>query len=84
MRRLLNWFNEHLCAPERVFYRPHRKAAVSGVCWFRSSSQEHVSKGRYLAWLLEDIGYPITEMRSRSPGRILWNDPHQIVATHHL
>lgn len=81
MRRLLDWFNEHLDAPERMYYRPNRKAELSGVCWFRSAAHACVDEGRYLAWLLCDLGHPIEEKRSTSPGRILWEDTNQIVAT---
>lgn len=84
LRRTLDWFNDHLSAPLRVSYRPGRKAAISGVCWFRPTSCVFVSKGRYLAWLVEDLGYPIMERHARIPGRVLWEDAHQVVAAQGL
>lgn len=84
MRRVLDWFNDHLNAPMRVSYRPGKKAEINGVCWFRATSGVFVSRGRYLAWLLEDLGYPITERHTRHPGRFLWEDAHQVVAAQDL
>ncbi len=84
MRRVLDWFNIHLNPPMRTQYRPDRKARISGVCWFRATACRPVSQGRYLAWLLNDIGLPISERRATDPGRVLWSDAHQVVASPHL
>lgn len=80
IKREFDWFNENLGFPHRLFYRPRRKGEISGLCWFRASAIEYVSRARYLAWLLNDVGVFIEERTSRAPGRVLWQDTHQIVA----
>ncbi|KIC18662.1 hypothetical protein [Leisingera sp. ANG-Vp] len=84
LRRVLDWFNDHLSTPQRFFYRPGSKSEISGVCWFRDSAKDHVSQARYLAWLVSDLGTPVEELRHKSPGRILWEDEFQVVASKHL
>ncbi len=84
MRRVLDWFNEHLKKPEHFYYRPNRKAEISGICWFHASAHSHVSQARYLAWLLNDIGQPIVTRTASAPGRVLWQDNHQVVAAQTL
>ncbi|QJF50838.1 hypothetical protein [Roseobacter ponti] len=82
--RLRDWFNTHLNCPDRLWYRPGRRGEISGVCWFRDTAGDHVTRARYMAWLLNDVGCGVVERRARRPGRILWEDVHQIVASPHL
>ena len=82
MRRVLDWFNRHLDAPDRLDYRAGRHSWLEGYCWFRDGATAHVRQGRYLAFLVEDLGHPIVERRSRDPGRILWSDAAQVVVLH--
>ena len=84
IRRECDWFNENLGFPRRLYYRPYSKGQISGLCWFRASAVEYVNRARYLAWLLNDIGVSIAEHKSSTPGRVLWQDDHQIVAVKRL
>lgn len=84
IRRECGWFNENLGFPRRLYYRPNSKGEISGLCWFRASAAEYVDRARYLAWLLNDIGVFIEERQSDMPGRVLWQDDHQIVAVKRL
>lgn len=84
IRRECDWFNDNLTFPRRLFYRPNRKAEISGLCWFRATADEYVSRARYLAWLLNDLGVFVEERKSLTPGRVLWQDDHQIVAVQRL
>ncbi|SLN49353.1 hypothetical protein ROA7450_02436 [Roseovarius albus] len=84
LRRVLDWFNERLDQPKQFYYRPNRKAELSGVCWFHDTASDHIEQARYMAWLLDDLGIPINEIRSPNPGRVLWQDRYQAVASRHL
>ncbi|MCI4663918.1 MAG: hypothetical protein MRY74_04280 [Neomegalonema sp.] len=78
----LAWFNAHLETPERIS-RPVRRHKTQretpAFCWFKPEAREHVERARHLAWLVEEAGVPIREIRARNPGRIIWQDIHQIV-----
>jgi hypothetical protein len=79
--RILVWFDRHLEAPDRVAVQDFRaKGRRNGVCWFRDAATDHVSQARYLAFLLDEMGVPVDELRARKPGTILWQDAHQVVA----
>ena len=80
IRRELNWFNTHLNAPERMWYRPDNRAGRSGVCWFKPTATIHVRRARYMAWLLSDLGIATEELKSLRPGQIIWQDRHQLVS----
>ncbi|MDJ1006917.1 MAG: hypothetical protein QNJ13_03755 [Paracoccaceae bacterium] len=79
--RELRWFAANLAVPDRFTVQaPRRRGARNGVCWFRDSAPEHVSRARYVAFLLGEVGIAVEELRSKRPGTILWSDRHQIVA----
>lgn len=80
LRREVNWFNDQMDVPHRLYYRGGRRAGRSGICWFRDHATEHIERARYMAWLLDDLGTPILMRLSDTPGSILWQDPHQVVA----
>lgn len=84
IKRECAWFNDNLSFPRRLFYRPNSKAEISGLCWFLASADEYVNRARYLAWLLNDLGVLVVERKSWTPGRVLWQDDHQIVAVERL
>ncbi|MEM7642208.1 MAG: hypothetical protein AAF366_06730 [Pseudomonadota bacterium] len=75
IRRSTDWFNRHLGFPRNL-----SRCGRDGICWFRSTAARHVSEARYLAWLLEEAGAPIRELRMERPGTVIWSDPHQVVA----
>lgn len=78
--RVSAWFDTHLDVPDCLSRRMGRHGARRGVCWFRDSADAHVSHARYAAWLMQDIGLPIRELRAHRPGARIWEDDHQIVA----
>ncbi|MEM6385708.1 MAG: hypothetical protein AAF718_05675 [Pseudomonadota bacterium] len=79
IRRLYGWFNGNLAVPDRLSAKVGRHGARRGVCWIADDAARMVSEARYLAWLLEDIGIPINELRSHRPGVPIFADTHQIV-----
>ena len=80
LRRELDWFGDHLAVPDLLVVPTGHRQLRSGVCWFRDRAAEHVSRARYVVWILTEIGAPIDELRSERPGTMIWGDDHQIVA----
>ncbi|MEL6599988.1 MAG: hypothetical protein AAGK98_03675 [Pseudomonadota bacterium] len=74
------WFDDNLAAPDRLGLQFKRRRSIWGVCWFRHRATEHISRARYLGWLLTEAGLPVLELRREDPGQILWSDAHQVVA----
>ena len=70
LQALLEWFGEHLGAPDEL---THER------CWFRAEALEHVERARRMADLMVIAGIPIIERRTRRvPGKIRWEDPEQV------
>lgn len=82
--KVVYWFNDNLEAPDQLDWRGGKKSMISGVCWFRDNATRYVSQARYLSWLLNDLGFYVTERRQRNPGRVIWQDAHQVVASPYL
>lgn len=80
LNRQSAWFDQNLDAPGTLTRRVGRHGDRRGVCWFHDHASEHVSRARYACWLIEDMGLPIEELRSRRPGTRIWEDAYQIVA----
>ena len=80
LRREVDWFNEHLDAPETVARRFGRHGQRSGICWFRDTAQTCIRRARYAGWLMGELGTPVAEIRSRRPGPLVWTDDQQVVA----
>jgi hypothetical protein len=80
---LLTWFEANLAIPERFnrtkskgYYR--RKTA--GISWLKPSASEHLAKMRALAAVLEKNGHKVSQMSTRKPGCVIFEDDHQVVA----
>lgn len=81
--RVRAWFAEHLDKPEALEKRIGRQGVRQlrqGLCWFDEMAGEHIEEARYPAWLLNDLGLPVEEIRSERPGLLLYDDGLQIVA----
>lgn len=81
--RELDWFDNHLAAPGVLVTTTGHRQRRNGVCWFRDRAAEHVSRARYIAWLLSEHGALVEELRTERPGTTIWSDEHQIVAVAH-
>ena len=76
----LGWFNEHLDAPEKLDRAAGRHGRIYGICWFRPEAVEAISRARYVAWLLTEVGVHVLGLERRDPGEIIWHDDMQVVA----
>jgi hypothetical protein len=70
-----DWLNEHLPCP------PFRKGVFprSAVCWFKDNAGEPIKKVWEIVALLKEQGVPVRLLKSRNPGRILYQDEYQVV-----
>jgi hypothetical protein len=69
------WLNDHLPVP------PFASSGWSRdvVAWFKDDAEDSVRRMWEIVALLEEHGVPVRLLRSKNPGRILYEDEHQIV-----
>ena len=80
IRTTLDWFVRELPIPDRFVKsrKPHR--ADTGLCWFKADSVDCIRNVRYLVHLVTECGIPVREVRTDSPGYVIYEDDHQVVA----
>ena len=69
------WLNSNLPCP------PFSSAGWSrnAVAWFKDSAAGSIQQMRMLAALLAQHDCPVRMLRSRNPGKVLYEDDHQVV-----
>jgi hypothetical protein len=80
---LLAWFAKHLAKPERFSASSSKGAsrrATRGISYFKSTANKHIAKMRELSAVVREYGYEVTQVETTRPGRIVYEDDHQIVA----
>ena len=78
LNQLFDWFGDHLPCPP--FSRNRRRWSQDAVCWFKSSAGEPLTRMWELVEILKNDGLPVRFVTSMTPGRIVYEDEHQIVA----
>lgn len=75
LERTYAWLNANLPCP------PFSTAGWSrdAVSWFKDSAEAAIREFRLLAALLEEHGRPVRMLRSRNPGKVLYEDSFQVV-----
>ena len=69
------WFNANLpCPPFSSRHWP--RAAAS---WFKEDAVEPIRRMWEIAHLLTEHGVPVRMLRSKSPGKVLYEDSYQVV-----
>jgi hypothetical protein len=80
---LLSWFGANLATPER-FNRTKSKGyyrrRTGGVSWLKPTATEHITKIRSLIVILEENGYRVSQITTKRPGYVVFEDDHQVVA----
>ena len=71
---------EQLAVPCVLTDRGRHRWAAQNLCWLKPEAEWYLGELRYLAWIMSEAGVPVREIRTRRPGAIFWEDPHQIVA----
>lgn len=72
LRDSLRWFDKNLHAPRRVNQR--------AIFWFSADSQDLIRRMWNLASLLREGGHLVERYKCRRPGKIVYEDHHQIAA----
>lgn len=80
---LLSWFEANLATPAR-FNRTKSKGyyrrRTGGVSWLKPTAAEHITRMRALTIVLEENGYRVSQITTRTPGYVVFEDDHQVVA----
>ena len=68
------WFSKHLKRPRGIKEHP------TAILWFKDTAAEHISRMRALCALLEHKDIAIAYFETMKPGRIVYQDEHQVAA----
>jgi hypothetical protein len=68
------WFKKNLAVPSD-FGRGQQ-----GLSWFKPAAAEHIRQMHRLKAALEACGVHVEVLMTRDPGRVIYQDPHQLVA----
>ena len=83
LQDLLSWFEVNLAAParfNRTSSKGYYRRRTKGVSWLKSTATDHIAKMRELAAILEENGYAVSQITSKRPGYVVFEDDHQVVA----
>lgn len=87
LRILGDWFNEWLAEPitfasgrERFRYGDYVQDGQTGLSWFKPTATEHIARMHRLKTALEACGVHVEVLTTRDPGKVVWEDGHQVVA----
>jgi hypothetical protein len=75
LEEMYEWFNTNLPCPAYSSGLFPRDASA----WFRDDAGEPVKKMWEIVSLLEEHGIPVRMLRSRNPGKIVYQDAYQIL-----
>ncbi len=82
VQKIRQWFNDFLDRPNS-FSRSKSKAQwkdTKGLSWFKPSAKDHIEKSYALKRILDSNGVPITVLRTKRLGYVVYEDEFQIVA----
>ncbi len=71
----LDWLDENLPVP------PFRESAwpEESVCWFKAEANESINRMWALTRILREHGHLVRVLKTRNPGKVLFEDDHQLV-----
>lgn len=72
----LEWLREHLKSPKILKEDGYHRA----ISWFKPTAKEPIKRIRAIASVLEEYGYHISQVKTKEPGSIIYEDGFQIVA----
>ena len=75
----LRWFDFYLKRPCK-FSRTMRPRQPVAISWFKSTATDHISKIWEMVAILENNDVPVRLIKTFTPGYIVYEDEHQIVA----
>ena len=77
LQDLLEWFNQHMPAPEGS---ARRALSDRAVFWFRPTAPEFLKQARQLSQLLRLHGLFVDVLKTHNPGTVVYADECQIAA----
>lgn len=87
LRELDVWFTRELARPDffvaggdRYRNKWTRADAQTGLSWFKPTATEHIARMHRLKRALEACGVHVEVLTTRDPGKVVWEDAHQVVA----
>ena len=72
----LDWLQSAFTTPD-IFDQPEN---LKGICWFKQTQSEIISRVKTIVPLVEKCGLQVTELRSDAPGTVIYEDEFQVVA----
>ena len=76
LNELRTWFGENLEKPTSF----GRDKLRRGICWFKTSASEHISRVWKIVHILERNGVYVKKIRTDRPGYVVYEDEWQLVA----
>lgn len=76
MKELERWFDKNLSKPTSF----GRNKLRLGICWFKTTATEHISRIWEMVHILERNGVYIQKIRTDRPGYVIYEDEWQLVA----
>ena len=80
LREHLKWFRDHLHVPSQFSRSRTTNAAPIALCWFKPSAANCIDRARELAYIVNELAFPVTMVTSRRPGIVVYEDGFQIAA----
>jgi phosphoglycolate phosphatase-like HAD superfamily hydrolase len=74
------WFDKHLHRPSTYSWSSRPNTPGRAISWLKASAQEHVTRMRELAALLEHRDVVVQELQTDRPGYVVYEDEHQVIA----
>ena len=80
LRTQIDWYNDHLDAPDELGKYFKRRSTIWGICWFKPEATECIRRAYYCSWLLEEAGIPMRVIKTTIKKEIIWQDTNQILS----
>jgi hypothetical protein len=87
LRVLGDWFNDRLARPksfasgrERFHKGEYIQEGQTGLSWFKPTATDHIARMHRLKTALDACGVHVEVLTTRDPGKVVWEDEHQVVA----
>ena len=65
------------CYHDRTIHVQRRKSAI---CWFKQDARQFIRDMWTVAWFLKEHGVYLRLLRTKLPGRVLYEDKYQVCA----
>jgi hypothetical protein len=75
LREILDWFEENLPLPDRSKLDP------GAIFWFKPGGDRSVKRIWDLVEFLKEHSFHVELIKTRRPGRVCYEDDHQVAAT---